>query len=99
MDNLQKIEQRLSSIEELLLSHKTVLNFTEAAAYCGLSKSYLYKLTSAAGIPCYKPQGKQIYFSRNELDNWLLSNRKETAQEIAQQASTFVTLNRGRAAK
>jgi excisionase family DNA binding protein len=97
MDNLQKIEQRLICIEELLLSHKTVLNFTEAAAYCGLSKSYLYKLTSTAGVPCYKPQGKQIYFSRSELDKWLLSNRKETAQEIAQQASTFVTLKRGRA--
>jgi excisionase family DNA binding protein len=97
MDNLQKIEERLSSIEELLLSQKTVLNFTEAAAYCGLSKSYLYKLTSAAGIPCYKPQGKQIYFSRSELDKWLLSNKKETAQEIAQQASTYVTLKKGRA--
>lgn len=97
MDNLQKIEERLSSIEEMLLSQKTVLNFTEAAAYCGLSKSYLYKLTSAAGIPCYKPQGKQIYFSRSELDKWLLSNKKETAQEIAQQANTYVTLKKGRA--
>jgi excisionase family DNA binding protein len=97
MDNFQKIEERLSSIESLLLSQKIVLNFTEAAAYCGLSKSYLYKLTSSAGIPCYKPQGKQIYFSRSELDKWLLSNKKATAEEIALQASTYVTLRKGRA--
>ena len=96
MDNFQKIEERLSSIESLLLSQKVVLNFSEAAEYCGLSKSYLYKLTSAGGIPCYKPQGKQIYFSRVELDKWLLSNKKETAQAIYEQASTYVTLKKGR---
>jgi excisionase family DNA binding protein len=96
MDFFQKIEERLSSIESLLLSQKVVLNFTEAAEYCGLSRSYLYKLTSAAGIPCYKPQGKQIYFSRVELDNWLLSNKKETAQAIDEQASTYVTLKKRR---
>jgi excisionase family DNA binding protein len=94
--DFQKIEERLSSIESLLLSQKAVLNFTEAAAYCGLSKSYLYKLTSAAVIPCYKPQGKQIYFSRAELDHWLLRNKKETAQAIDEQASTYVTLRKGR---
>jgi excisionase family DNA binding protein len=95
MENFQRIEERLSNIEALLLSQKTVLNFVEVAAYTGLSKSYLYKLTSTGGIPCYKPQGKQIYFSKHEIDQWLLQNRKATTDELESQASTIVTLKKG----
>lgn len=95
MDNLQSIDERLSNIETLLLSQKTVLNFDEVAAYTGLSKSYLYKLTSTGGIPCYKPQGKHIYFNKQEIDQWLLQNRKATKQELETIASTHVTLKKG----
>ena len=95
MENLQSIDDRLRNIETLLLSQKTVLNFDEVAAYTGLSKSYLYKLTSTGGIPCYKPNGKQIYFNKTEIDRWLMQNRKATNDEIESQAATFVTLKNG----
>lgn len=95
MDNLQSIDERLSKIETLLLAQKTVLNFNEVAAYTGLSKSYLYKLSSSGGIPCYKPQGKHIYFDKQEIDQWLLQNRKATNQEVESMASTHVTLKKG----
>lgn len=94
MDNFQKIDDRLRNIETLLLSQKTVLNFDEVAAYTGLSKSYLYKLTCSGGIPCYKP-GKHIYFNKSEIDSWLLQNRKATTNELDSQAATFVTLKNG----
>lgn len=95
MENLQSIDERLKAIETLLLSQKTVLNFDEVAAYTGLSKSYLYKLTSSGGIPCFKPQGKHIYFSKQEIDQWLMQNRKATSAEIESEASTYVTLKKG----
>lgn len=95
MESLQSIDERLKAIETLLLSQKTVLNFNEVAAYTGLSKSYLYKLTSSGGIPCYKPQGKHIYFSKQEVDQWLMQNRKATNAEIESEASTYVTLKKG----
>ncbi len=95
MENVLSINERLSNIEALLLTQKTVLNFDEVAGYTGLSKSYLYKLTSTGGIPCYKPQGKHIYFNKQELDQWLLRNRKATNDEIDSKASTFVTLKSG----
>ena len=93
MENLQSIDDRLRNIEALLLSQKTVLNFDEVTAYTGLSKSYLYKLTCSGGIPCYKPQGKRIYFNKQEIDQWFLQNRKATSKELDNQAATFVTLN------
>ncbi len=91
----QNIDKRLRNIETLLLSNKTVLNFDEVAAYTGLSQSYLYKLTSTGGIPCYKPHGKLIYFNKSEIDNWLQQNRKITKDEIQSEASTYVALNTG----
>jgi excisionase family DNA binding protein len=94
MQNLQTIDERLSNIEALLLSQKTVLNFDEVAVYTGLSKSHLYKLTSTGGIPCYKPNGKHIYFDKTEIDKWLLSNKKKSNAEIESEATTFVTLKK-----
>jgi excisionase family DNA binding protein len=97
MENYKSIDDRLRNIETLLLSQKTVLNFEDVAAYTGLSKSYLYKLTCSGGIPCYKPQGKHIYFNKPEIDKWLLQNRKATTNELDRQAATFVTLQKGTA--
>lgn len=97
-----KLEVRLKNIEALLLSQKTVLTFDEVAQYTGLSKSYLYKLTSTAKIPCYKPQGKHIYFNKVEIDLWLQRNPSKplNEEELEERASTYVTLkNMGRGAK
>lgn len=96
MENLQSIDERLKNIETLLLSQKTVLNFDECAVYTGLSKSHLYKLTCKGGIPCYKPNGKHIYFERAEIDKWLLQNKKKSNAEIESEAISHVTLRSGR---
>jgi len=93
---LQSIEIRQRNIENLLLSQKSVMSFDEMAIYSGLSKSYLYKLTCTGGVPCYKPNGKNIYFDRKEVDQWLLRNRKATTDEIESQASTYIVKNLSR---
>lgn len=89
MENFKSIDDRLRNIETLLQSQKAVLNLEEVAAYTGLSKSSLYKRTSTGGIPCYKPNGKHIYFNKNEIDKWLLSNRKATSEEIETAATNY----------
>lgn len=94
MEILKQFDDRLRNIETLMLSQKTVLTFDEGAAYTGLSKSYLYKLTSTGGIPCYKPQGKHIYFNKQEIDQWLLQGRKATTSEIEEAAINFVHLKK-----
>jgi excisionase family DNA binding protein len=93
MKNLLSIDERLKNIETLLLSQKTVFTFDEVAVYTGLSKSYLYKLTCSGQIPHSKPNGKQIYFEKKEIDNWLLRNPIKTAQQIEGEAATHVSLS------
>ena len=87
------IYQKLDNIEKLLVEQsllkKEVLNFNETALYLEVSHSHLYKLTSTGAIPAYKPNGKKLYFNRKELDEWLLSNKQVSTDEIEQQADEF----------
>lgn len=85
MSNLQ-IEQRLFSIEseisKLSLEIKTILTAEQAAEFLGLKPSYLYKLTSDKKIKFYKPQGKLIYFRKEDLEAFLLRNPSESSDKF-----------------
>ena len=78
MDNTM-IEGRLKAIEESLRLNKKVFNTTDLHRYTGLSKSTIYKLTSTGKIPHNSPTGKIIFFDKDEVDSWLLSNKNESA--------------------
>ncbi|MNL59007.1 Helix-turn-helix domain protein [compost metagenome] len=61
---------------------KEVLTFQEALALLGISASMLYKLTHQRAIPFYKPNGKLIYFRKEDLINWMLSNKQPSTEEV-----------------
>ncbi len=82
MARLEQLVQRAS------LHSKPVLTIEEAAAYTGRSTSNLYKLTSKGVIPHSKPYGSRIYFDREALETWMLSNPIKTASEIESEAAT-----------
>lgn len=76
--------------KRLQLPQKDVLTLEDASAFTGLSRSQIYKLTSAGDIPHYKPNGKYIYFDRKELEAWLLRNRVSTNEEITEIAQRYI---------
>jgi len=84
------IEKRLEKIENLLIGQKNVFTFEECCRYTGISKTYMYKLTCTNKIPHFKPHGKTIYFSKEEIDKWLLKNPIKTTEQIEQEAATYV---------
>jgi len=88
------MKEELKEVADLVTANiisckKEVLTSDEAAAYMGVSKSYLYKLTARKEIPHYKPNGKMCYFNRKELEQWLQSNRVSTDAELSQQALRY----------
>ncbi len=97
MSHEDLIINRLENIEKLLaeqaLAKKDVLNFKEAALFLDLSKSHLYKLTSQKRILHFCPEGKRIYFLREDLQNWLLRNKQEE-EETAQQRVDSLTIGK-----
>lgn len=91
LDKLTEIANKLS---EQNMLQKAVLNLNEAAKYLDISESHLYKLTSTRQIPHFCPQGKKLYFKREELDQWLLRNRQTASEEIDRMAADYVIRNK-----
>lgn len=79
------MEQQLQLIHDYIkknvIMQKEYLTLGEAAVYAGISKSYLYKLTSQRQISFYRPASKLIFFKRTEVDAWISSNRNPSQDE------------------
>ena len=93
MDSI-KLEERFNRLEKLLIANKKVLTFDEACDYSGISRAYMYNLTSKNKIPFSKPNGKVIFFSKDELDTWLLRNKQISKEEIKDKALNYVLKNK-----
>lgn len=79
-----------------LLAAKNVLDMNDVVLLTGLSKGYIYKLTCKKEIPYYKPNGKLIYFDRQEVEGWMKQNRVNSVVEAEQQASKYLLEKGGR---
>jgi excisionase family DNA binding protein len=97
-----QIYSRLSNIENLLLDLKhssldykshseedQLLTIHQAAELLSLAVPTLYSLVSKSEIPVNK-RGKRLYFSRQELTNWVKTGRKKTAAEINAEAQSYL---------
>ena len=78
---------------------KNVLTLEEALEYTGYTRSYFLKLTAARKIPFYKPNGKRMFFNREELENWLQHNRITPESELDEHAKRLCNKSRGVADK
>ncbi len=79
----EEMIERLERIEGILKGQSLrPMSFAETAQYLGVSKSYLYRMTSEGKIPHYKPGGKKVYFEKGEVDRWLTARRVATSEEI-----------------
>lgn len=87
---LDKLNEIVEKLDEQNLLKKTTLNFNEACKYLDVSPSHLYKLTSTKQVPHFCPQGKKLYFRREELDTWLQRNRQSSDDEPEQDAADLV---------
>lgn len=93
-EDLQEIKDLLAEMQG---SPKEVLTSDEAAAYLGISKSCLYKLTMGRKIPHYKSEGgKLCYFDRQELIVWMKAHKIATQEELEAKAKEIIKKKGGR---
>lgn len=95
MTNEELNNMKREVVDATIFSTKEVLTSDEVARYMGISKSYLYKLTMKAAIPCYRPMGKLVYFNRREIETWLQSNRAATDTELTDKANRLMAKKGG----
>lgn len=77
-----------------LLAAKKVLTLDDMVIFTGLSKTHLYKLTHTRAIPFYRPNGKNLYFDKMEIENWLKQGKVDSVSEIDQQATNYLITKR-----
>lgn len=90
------VMDRLESIERMtLLAAKNVLDLSDVALLTGYSKKYLRLLIARREIPHYR-RGNRLYFSRDEIDGWMLEQRIPTNGETERQAVGYLTGKKNR---
>jgi len=70
-----------------------LMNIREAAAFLDLTVPTLYSYVHEGKIPFYKP-GKRLYFSPQDLMQWVKTARKKTMAEIEAEAEQYISKKR-----
>ncbi|HOR82997.1 MAG TPA: helix-turn-helix domain-containing protein [Bacteroidales bacterium] len=73
--------------------HEQILNIREAAEFLSLSVPTLYSKVSKGELPVMK-RGKRLYFSSDELLEYLKAGRKKTNAEIEKEAEAYLLNNK-----
>jgi excisionase family DNA binding protein len=97
------IEERLSNIENLILSLKNqtqqftlterqeqLLTIQEAAIFLNLTVPTIYSKVSKGELPFMK-RGKRLHFSSTELMQYIKEGRKKTNSEIQAESETYLS--------
>ena len=88
-----KVLQELKAIRVLLEQSNKAdrpMNIEEASRFLGLSVSYIYTLCNKKKIGHYKPNGKKIYFSRQDLLDFILRNKVSSDSQINDKALAYL---------
>lgn len=83
---IEKLTARVESLEIVLYESKQLLTTEDAAILLGMSRSSIYKMTHEGVIPFYKPNGKVVYFEKEELLKWMRPCRVASEKEIEEAA-------------
>lgn len=93
---MKNIDERLDRMEELLnktfrpeICDEDYIGARAASTLLKFTLSTLYSKVCKREIPFYK-QGNRLYFSRNELLDWIKDGRKKTLIDIDISAETFI---------
>lgn len=85
---ISELLERVKRIENLLTGEKIaldiqdeMLDIKETSAFLKLSIATIYSKVCRGEIPASKP-GRQLYFNKAELTEWLKQKRKKTTQEL-----------------
>ena len=94
LERLDRIEKAIASLNTTnpIQVNNTPMDVKDLSVYLKLSISAIYKLTSTSEIPHYK-SGKRLYFKKEDIDEWIFSNRIKTRDDIEKGAMEYIRKN------
>ena len=98
---LDRLYNKLENIERLLIESSNqpkeepnkLLSIDQASEYLNLAKPTIYSMVSKGTIPFMK-KSKRLYFSKEELLDYVKGGRNKTNAEIELDALSFLTKKR-----
>lgn len=94
-EEFQELSSKIERLEKIaLLGAKNVLTIDDVALITGFTKGHIYRLTSGQKIPHYKPNGRILYFKKEEIEDWMLQNKIKTTAEIESAATTYTAIKK-----
>lgn len=86
------ILQKLNRLESLIIgTSKEIFTVEDVVNYTGFSKSYVYKLVHKSILPYSKPNNRTLFFTKAEIDEWLLQNKSKSVAQIEQEAINYTS--------
>ena len=92
---VSQLYEKLSAIESLLLNQTNqpeadqLLTIQQAGELIRLTVPTLYGYVRRNEIP-FSKKGKRLYFSKQELTDWIMQGRRKTIAEINAEAHTYL---------
>lgn len=84
------ILQKLNRLETLIIgTSKQIFTVDDVVNYTGFSKSYVYKLVHNNILPYSKPNNRTLFFTKTEIDDWLMKNKSKSISQIEQEAVSY----------
>lgn len=78
--SLEQLIDHFKTVEQDTYLNKEVFSVKEAARYLGVSKYKIYQMSRKKEIPCHKPSGKLVFFSREDIVNWVKQDRTDCGE-------------------
>lgn len=93
LSELSELKGLISKHNPQLIEQDQILTIEGAAKLLSLKKPTIYGLVHRNGIP-HSKKGKFLYFSKQELIEWVKSGRRKTNAEISEEATNYVNRKR-----
>ena len=85
------IIQKLERLEALIIgTSQQIFTVDDVVSYTGFSKSYVYKLVHNNILPYSKPNNRTLFFTKKEIDEWLMQNKSKSISQIEQEAISYI---------
>ena len=89
------IIEKLTNLEKLIIgTTKQIFTVDDVVNYTGFSKSYVYKLVHNNILPYSKPNNRTLFFTKSEIDEWLLQNKSKSISQIEKEALSYTHSNK-----
>ena len=86
---LQELKEIKALIEQGIKSDRP-MNIEEASKFLGLSVNYVYALCNKKKLSHFKPNGKKLFFLREDLLNFILRNKVSSDSQVDDMALKYL---------